>query len=143
MEAQLDHLNQIVPAKPAIPAKVHDRTNIEECDRLKRKYTGNIIRNGSAMTAFSATFGTSPAVKLPETFAEIEPLVGIKFGKKTDVKISPEQTSRKSDLMGKIRSELCDIAIALGLKIHPSDTKEVIANTIIEIENKPKEEIKE
>lgn len=48
------------------------RTNDEEINRLKRKYTGNINNKN----AFVAAFGEGAIVSLPQTFAEVRSTIG-------------------------------------------------------------------
>lgn len=123
-----------IEAKPAIEAKTHKRTNAEEIARLKKKYTGNITRDGVARPAFEAVFGGGAGIKLPETFDEIEADVLIKFHEQPsegETVVTREVNTRKSDLMGKLRHDVCEIAGALGLKVHHEDTKEAIVNAIL------------
>jgi len=86
--AEDEYFNQnsgrTIPAKPAIPPVKHKRTQAEEIARLKRKYTGNMSVDGAAKNAFEATFGGAIGIRLPETFDEIEEIVGIKFAHTTE-----------------------------------------------------------
>lgn len=130
VEASLNHLNQVVPGKDAVPAVTHPRTQIEEIDRLKKRYTGLI----KGVPAFEAVFGAAAGVRLPETFAEIEPQVLIHFHKEpTDGQTiaTKEVNTRKAELLGKLRHDVCEIAGVLGLSVHHEDTKESIINAIV------------
>ena len=71
------------PGTPAIPAKTHKRTNSEEVGRLKKKYANARVRleNGNDVEAFASVFGTAIMPKLPQTFDEIEDVVGMQFPK--------------------------------------------------------------
>ncbi len=130
-----------VPAKPAVPAVTHARTCAEEIARLKKKYTGNLTENGQTLTAFAATFGTAANIRLPETFAEIEELIG---GTPEHPIFKHDQQhardaaihARANELATKLRAELCDLAIGFKLKVHAQDTKEAIIAAIIEAEGK-------
>jgi hypothetical protein len=127
-----------VPAKPAVPAKTHPRTNAEEVERLRKKYTGNITKNGVSLPAFQAVFGMSRTVKLPETFAEIEEACGIQFHE-SEIPGHTEDKQRAFDLSKRTRPELCEMALALKLKIAAGDSKDFIIASIINAENKAKE----
>lgn len=132
-----------VPAKPAVPPVTHKRTQAEEIARLKKKYTGNITEAGQLQTAFVATFGSGANVRLPETFAEIEEAVGGTAAQPIFQSDSEQARvnalhARANELSAKLRSDLCDLAIALKLKVHAQDSKEAIIAAIIEAENKAK-----
>lgn len=128
-----------IDPKPEIPAKTHKRTQQEEIARLRKKYTGNITKNGISMPAFAAVFGTSPAVRLPETFEEIEELVGVQFHKE-EIAGHNEDKQRAFDLSKRTRPELCEIAMSLKLKIAAGDSKDFIIAAIINAENKAKQQ---
>lgn len=134
-EAYFDqHRGKHVDAKPATPAVTHKRTNAEEVARLKRKYTGTIDKQ----TTFVATFGNAVGVKLPETFAEIEEITGHIFHKPGVTLAEPsEVVSRKMHLLTKMRADLCVIAVdEHKIKVHSQDTKESIAQAILDAEAK-------
>jgi hypothetical protein len=124
------------PPRPAVPAVTHKRTQAEEIQRLKKFYTGNITKNGVTSSAFIATFGQGVGIHLPETFAEIEEAIGVVFKKQPAA--SPEEkklVSRKTELLGKLRADLCEVAVGLKLKVHAQDTKEAIVDAIIAAES--------
>lgn len=129
-----------VPAKPAVPAVTHPRTQAEEIARLKRKYTGNLTEGGQTHTAFAATFGTGANVRLPETFAEIEEMIGGTrehpiFQSDAAQARMTARAARAHELASRLRSDLCDLAIGLKLKVHSQDTKECLIAAILEAEN--------
>jgi hypothetical protein len=134
---------KITPAKEAVPAATHKRTQGEEIARLKKIYTGIIQDDGVAKTAFVGTFGSAVGVRIPETFAEIEDVVHITFKTQPKAtKAESEANNRKNELLSKLRTELCEIAGGLKLKIHAQDTKEAIVGAIIEAEKEtPKPEV--
>ena len=140
-EAYFDaHRGRHIEAKPPVAAVTHVRTQAEEIARLKRKYTGNITENGSAQTAFVATFGSGMGVRLPETFEEIEQAVGHLFHKQgNQAPVPTEVQSRKLELLGKMRSDLAVLAVdEYKLKVHKDDSKEAIVNGILDAEEKLK-----
>ncbi len=55
------------------------RTNAEELNRLRRKYTGNVSENGRTIPAFVAAFGEGAMIKLPDTFEEVRGIIGEVF----------------------------------------------------------------
>jgi hypothetical protein len=120
-----------VPAVPAVPARTHQRTNREEIDRLKRKYTGVI----EGKPVFNAVFGDAKIITLPETFAEISGDVGIEFPGQTE-KIEPPDAAglRRAELMAMKRHELVREALNLKLQVAPADSSEAIADGIIDAE---------
>ncbi|MDE2100603.1 MAG: hypothetical protein KGL39_25390 [Patescibacteria group bacterium] len=130
---------KVTPAKEFVPAVTHKRTNAEEVERLKKKYTGQISVNGQAMTAFAATFGNAAVVKLPETFAELEGISHLFKAQDAPTKSESAAKARRSELVGKLRADICTLAAGLGIKVHSQDTKEEIITAIIEAENKPAE----
>lgn len=135
-EAYFDQVRgEHVKPKPPVPARTHKRTNAEEADRLRRKYTGNITRNGVSMPAFVAVFGSATKVQLPETFAEIEEDVGIQFHRGT-VPGHNDERLRQLELAPFSRHELVEIALGLKLKIAPADSKDFIIAAIINEERK-------
>ena len=147
--AEEEYFNQAtgrhVPARPTVPAVTHQRTQAEEIARLKKKYTGNLTDGGQTQTAFVATFGAGLVTTLPETFAEIERAIGgtaehpiFKLDK--DQARTTALTARANELASKLRSDLCDMAIGLKLKVHAQDGKESIIAAIIDAENKAKVE---
>ena len=128
-----------IPAKAAVEPITHKRTQAEEITRLKRKYTGNITENGASVTAFVSTFGTGAGVRLPETFAEIEEFIGgtpdhpIFRADGGQAKVAT-QRARGNELAGKLRADLCDLAIKLKLRVHAQDSKEAIIQAIVAAE---------
>ena len=135
-------------AKPAVPAVTHKRTNAEEITRLKKKYTGMVTdpTTRTAVTAFAAAFGNASAVRLPERFEELDG-IGHLFREQTAPTASQSAAEARFLELGKLtRAKLCEIALPLALKIHPSDTKEQIINAIIAAQaekSKPEEAPKE
>lgn len=145
--AEEEYFNQVtgrhVPAKPAVPAVTHKRTQAEEIARLKKKYTGNITEGGQNVTAFVATFGSGMVISLPETFAEIERAIGGTpehplFKQDHEQARTTALTARANELASRLRADLCDLAIGLKLKVHAQDAKESIIAAIIDAENKAK-----
>lgn len=126
-----------VEARPEIPAKTHTRTQAEEIARLKKKYTGNITVDGVAKPAFEATFGTALAVRLPETFEEIAPIVGDHFRKADEESVYADDAKRTLELEKLSRPELTEIALRdHGITCHAADSKSYIVAAIINAENK-------
>lgn len=124
------------PAKPAVPAVTHTRTNAEEVLRLKKKYTGIITENGLALPAFQATFGNASAVKLPEKFSELDEIGHIFKEQSAPTSVENGVSNRNVELLGKTRAQVCDIASEVKVRVHASDTKEQIIGAIIEAEIK-------
>jgi len=117
-----------IPAKPAVPAVTHKRTNREEIERLKRKYTGNIERK----TAFAAAFGDAKVITLPDTFEEIVELVGISFPKAKAESLNPSEAElHRAELAALKRPELVKIALSFKLQVSPKDSVEAIVDAII------------
>ncbi len=52
------------------------RTQVEESNRLRRKYVGNVTVNGKTVSAWEAAFGNGAMVHMPETFKEVEHIIG-------------------------------------------------------------------
>jgi hypothetical protein len=123
---------KVTPGKPAVPAKTHPRTNSEEVERLKRKYTGLI----EGKTAFEGTFGSALGVRLPETFEEIVPVVGAHFSDKAEDPVSSDEKVRTTQLAAMKRPDLVQIALGLGLTIHAADSAAFIVAAIVNEENK-------
>jgi hypothetical protein len=127
------HTGRNVPAKSAVPAVTHTRTNLEEVARLKKKYTGVI----DGKPAFEAVFGSTSALKLPQTFEEIAEQVGIEFHEQPaegDAVAKREVNQRKDDLLRLSRPDVSAIANSHKIKVHAEDTKETIVVKIIEKE---------
>ena len=125
-----------IPARAAIPAKTHKRTNAEECARLRRKYTGNISKNGQSKPAFEAVFGGNPVVKLPETFDEIGEFVGHTeeqpIFKSLDAAPKDDLIrTRRQALIALGRADVVTLAISKKLKVHAGDSVEEIVGAII------------
>lgn len=137
-------------AVPAVPAKAHKRTNAEEVDRLKRKYTGLITQNGQAKTAFTAVFGDAIGIQLPQSFADIVEVTGHAAFHPADVKPAEDNSDtamRRRELQAMKRPELCALAVdTYKLKVKVADSNDDIIDGILEAEakiaekNKPKEE---
>ena len=127
-----------IAAVPAVPAKTHKRTNAEEIARLKKKYIGNITRNGVSLPAFAAVFGTQPNVTLPQTFKDVEEALGIVLQREADAPQQSEFGQRAFELSPKSRPELVEIALGYKLKIAANDSKEFIIAAIINAESKAK-----
>lgn len=127
-----------VDAKPAVEPVTHKRTQAEEIQRLKRKYTGNLTEGNQTNTAFVATFGSAIGVRLPETFADIEEVTGHIFHQPGTVVEAPSEVqSRKQQLLAKMRADLCVLAVdEYKIKVHKDDSKEAIVNAILEAEAK-------
>ena len=123
-----------VPDKDAIPPVTHVRTNREEVDRLKRKYIAPIPHTPGNTPVFVEIFGASPAVKLPETFDEVLPGLGLNPILPVDavIEVNPEV----NDLAGKLRSELVTEAVKLGLTVKQTDSKEQLIGAIIVAKSK-------
>lgn len=60
------------------------RSNTEEISRLRRKYTGNVTENGKTVTAWESAFGGGAMVSLPQTFEEVESIIGPVFSYATE-----------------------------------------------------------
>lgn len=61
------------------------RTETEEINRLKRKYTGNVPKQGGgSVTAFVAAFGEGDFIRLPQTFDEVRHIIGDCFTRKNE-----------------------------------------------------------
>lgn len=125
------------PARPAIPAKVHKRTNAEEVARLKRKYANARVRldNGTDVEAFASVFpGVMP--KLPQTFDEIEDAVGKAFPPlSAPPKVDSDAVAYRNILLAKPRHALVTMALKLKLKVEVSDDNTTIVDNIIAAES--------
>jgi hypothetical protein len=138
----VDVHGRVMPAKEGHAAETHDRTDEEEIERLKSRFSGNISVDGVAKTAFAATFGSEVGVRLPQTFAEIERIVGGTkdrpiFKETAESNADPKIAKRRGELSGKLRADLCKIANSLEIAVHAQDSKESIVAAIIEADNKP------
>lgn len=137
------HLGKHIEPVKAVEPVTHVRTNAEEIARLRKKYTGNITRDGAAKPAFEAVFGNAAGVKLPTTFAEIEELVGIQFHQQPegeDAVQTREVNARREDLMRLSRPDVASIAVGNKIKVHAADTKEQIVGKIVALETERAEE---
>ena len=125
---------KIIPAKEAVSAVTHVRTNREEVDRLKRKYIAKVPHNPESKGVFVDLFGPSPAVKLPEKFEDILEAIGIDaiLPVEATIKENPEV----NDLAGKLRHELVTEAVKLGLTVKQTDSKEQLIGAIIVAKSK-------
>ena len=101
-----------IAKKDAVPPVTHPRTNREEIERLKRKYIAKIPGKQDSKDVFTECFGSSPMVKLPETFDEVLPQIGL-FDEGTgkglilpaDAEVAEEDDGGQ-DLGDKTRAEL-------------------------------------
>lgn len=75
------------------------RTQLEEINRLRRKYVGNVTENGKSVSAWESAFGSGAIVKLPDTFDEVSHVIGPVF---TDGR--PKTISNPEALIGEIES---------------------------------------
>ena len=134
-----------IPAKPAVPAVTHTRTNREEVERLRKRYVAKTPHNQTSKGVFIDCFGESPLVRLPQTFDEILPTIGL-FDEGTgkglilpaDAEISEEDDGGQ-DLAKKTRPEIISMAVALKLAVRPTDSKEVIIAKILKAQAKATE----
>lgn len=55
------------------------RTQSEEANRIRRKYTGNVTENGKTVSAWESAFGGGAMPRMPETFDEIRHVIGDVF----------------------------------------------------------------
>lgn len=125
------------PARPAIPAKTHKRTNAEEVNRLRKKYANARVRleNGTEAEAFASVFpGVMP--KLPQTFDEIKEAVGKVFPPlSAATKAISEAQAYRAVLLDKPRHVLVTMALKLKLKVEVADDNTTIVDRIIAKEN--------
>lgn len=63
------------------------RTQAEEANRIRRKYVGNVTENGKTVSAWEAAFGGGAMPRMPETFEEIESIIGPVFSYAPEAKI--------------------------------------------------------
>jgi hypothetical protein len=129
---------KVVPATPAIPAKTHKRTNREEVERLRRKYTGTVKDDaGRNIPVFQAVFGTASNVQLPQTFDEIEDAVGQSFPQlSAEVVALSEADHERAALLKQRRPELVRLAIEHKLKVDVEDDNSAIVDAILEAKAK-------
>jgi hypothetical protein len=66
----------VTPAVNDVLEKSHKRTNKEEAERLRRKYTGMVKSGNATVSVFLAVFGDVAMPKLPATFSEIVEVLG-------------------------------------------------------------------
>ena len=123
-----------VPAKIAVPAQTHKRTDREEIDRLKRKYIAPIPHIKGSKPAFFQIFGESPMVRLPETIEEVLQQIGIAGILPPDAVI--EDNPEAEELADLSRAELVTKAVKLGLTVKANDGKEAIISKIIDAQAK-------
>lgn len=125
------------PARPAVAAKTHKRTNAEEVARLRKKYANARVRldNGNEAEAFSSVFpGVMP--KLPQTFDEIEDAVGKKFPPMSDAPpVITDAQAYRTLLLAKPRHALVTDALKLKIKVEVADDNTTIVDKIIAAEN--------
>lgn len=69
------------------------RTQSEEINRLRRKYVGNVTVNGRSISAWEAAFGGGELVNLPETFKEVEHIIGPCFTDNRGAMVSSPNTT--------------------------------------------------
>lgn len=129
---------KVVPAKPAVPAVTHKRTQREEISRLKRKYIGQVKENGRNVPVFEAVFGTASTVRLPETFDEIEEAVGIKFPPfvAEETELSEEGYYRK-ELLAKRRADIVQVALQHKIPVSVEDESATIVANIMAARQAP------
>lgn len=99
-----------VPAVPDRQEVSHARTNSEEAQRLRRKYTGLI----KGQTAFVSVFGNQTILNLPATFDEIAEAVGCTFDEGEFVQKEP---TLRDKLLKYTKSQLIAEAEAKGLTV--------------------------
>ncbi len=72
-------LIQVADFETVYTPSTKPRTQVEEVNRLRRKYVGNVTVNGKTISAWEAAFGNGSMVRMPETFAEVEHIIGPVF----------------------------------------------------------------
>lgn len=125
------------PGTPAVPAKTHKRTNSEEVARLKKKFANARVRldNGADVEAFGSVFGTAIMPKLPQTFDEIEDVVGMKFPKLDANPVADSEASAyRNLLLAKPRHAIVQMALAAKIHVGVSDDNASIVDKIIAAE---------
>jgi hypothetical protein len=125
-----------IPARPAVPAKTHKRTNAEEVARLKKLYANARIRleNGQDVAAFESVFpGIMP--KLPQTFDEIEDAVGKTFPPLSETApVESEAQAYRNALLAMPRHALVTRALKRKLQVAVADDNTTIVDRIIAAE---------
>jgi hypothetical protein len=119
-----------VEPKEAVAPVTHVRTMREEAERLKKKYACTIPHTPGNTRVFTELFGSSPAVRLPETFDEVLEGLGLPGILPVDGKVD-KQPDEVTDLAKLERHELVTKAIALKVKINQTDSKETIIGKIL------------
>jgi hypothetical protein len=126
-----------LPARPAVAAKIHKRTNAEEVARLKKIYANARIRldNGTDAEAFPSVFpGVMP--KLPQTFDDIEEAVGMKFPPlSAPAKVDSEAVAYRNALLAKPRHAIVTLALQNKILVSVSDDNTTIVDKIIAAES--------
>lgn len=125
-----------VPARDAIPAKTHKRTNAEEVARLKKHYANARVRldNGQDVGAFESVFpGIMP--KLPQTFDEIEEAVGKTFPPvSAPPVVDSEATAYRNALLALPRHAIVTMAFKHKIQVAVTDDSTTIVDKIIAAE---------
>ncbi len=81
-------LIQVADFETVYTPSTKPRSQIEEVNRLRRKYVGNVTVNGKTISAWEAAFGNGSMIRMPETFKEVEHIIGPVFTDNTPVKVS-------------------------------------------------------
>lgn len=126
------------PGTPAVPAKTHKRTNSEEVARLKKKFANVrvLLDSGADVEAFGSVFGTAIMPKLPQTFDEIEDVVGIKFPQLSAAPVvDSEATAYRNTLLAKPRHAIVQLALDAKIHVCVTDDNASIVDKIIAAEN--------
>ena len=113
-----------------MPPQTHPRTDREEIERLKRKYVAPIPHVKGSKPAYTQLFGESPVTRLPQTFAEVLPQLGIAEILPPDAEITDNPEA--GDLADLTRAELVTMAVGLKLTVKPSETKDALIARIVE-----------
>ena len=124
---------KVVPEKPFIPAVAHTRTDAEEAERLKKKYSAKPPHIKDAKPVFEHCFGTSLLVKFPQTFDEVLPALGLRSILPADS--VTEASPMADELEKKTRSDLVAMALGLKLTVGQRDSKEAIIDAIVAAQN--------
>ena len=120
---------KIVPEKPFVAAVAHARTDAEEAERLKKKYSAKPPHVKDAKPVFEHCFGTSLLIKFPQTFEEVLPALGLRSILPADLVTVANPVA--DDLEKKSRSDLVAMALSLKLPVAQRDSKEAIIDAIV------------
>lgn len=118
-----------VPAKEAIPAKTHVRTQREEIERLSKKYHCAIPHIPGSKNVFTETFGAGMNVGLPETFDVVCDKLVINRPLPVGEVIKPNFEA--DDLGKKSRADLVLDAAKLGIKVGQTESVHSIIGKIV------------